>query len=189
AVAGAGDMLSGLGRSTIWNQTVPDELRGRLAGIEVLSYSVGPQLGQVRAGAMAGWTGARPAVWTGALACVAAVRLLAAVPPRLGPYDAPTDEGALRRRAPHLVASGGPGPAHAAAGGPGPAGEAPATPARHNTSGAGPPRIRGARGAGSAAARGEDRRAVRRGEHLGGVQLRMREVEQAQFVHLALEAR
>ncbi|MEU1159221.1 MFS transporter, partial [Streptomyces sp. NPDC005918] len=63
AVAGAGDMASGLGRSTIWNQTIPDELRGRLAGIEVLSYSVGPQLGQVRAGAAAGWTGTRPAIW------------------------------------------------------------------------------------------------------------------------------
>lgn len=62
AVAGAGDMLSGLGRATIWNQTIPEELRGRLAGIEVLSYSVGPQLGQVRAGTMAGWTGTRPAV-------------------------------------------------------------------------------------------------------------------------------
>lgn len=42
ALAGAGDMPSGLGRSTIWHQTIPGELRGRLAGIEVLSYSVGP---------------------------------------------------------------------------------------------------------------------------------------------------
>ncbi|MFC8984252.1 MFS transporter [Streptomyces sp. NPDC056956] len=127
AVAGAGDMLSGLGRSTIWNQTVPDELRGRLAGIEVLSYSVGPQLGQVRAGAMAGWTGTRPAFWTGGLACVASVGLLAAVLPRLVTYDAQTDEDALRRRAAHLVASGGPGATDAATGGSGPAGEGPAT--------------------------------------------------------------
>lgn len=28
AVAGAGDMVSGLGRATIWNQTIPEELRG-----------------------------------------------------------------------------------------------------------------------------------------------------------------
>ncbi|MFJ1746591.1 MFS transporter [Streptomyces sp. NPDC088116] len=99
AIAGAGDMLSGLGRSTIWNQTVPEELRGRLAGIEVLSYSVGPQLGQVRAGAMAGWTGTRPAIWGGGVACVASVGLLAAVLPKLMTYDAATDEDALRRRA------------------------------------------------------------------------------------------
>lgn len=97
--AGAGDMLSGLGRSTIWNQTIPEELRGRLAGIEVLSYSVGPQLGQVRAGAMAGWTGTRPAIWSGGVACVAAVGLLAAALPKLLTYDAETDEDAVRRRA------------------------------------------------------------------------------------------
>ena len=99
--AGAGDMLSGLGRSTIWNQTIPEELRGRLAGIEVLSYSVGPQLGQVRAGGMAGWTGTRPAIWSGGVACVASVALLAAALPKLLTYDSATDEDALRRRARH----------------------------------------------------------------------------------------
>ncbi|MEU4995097.1 MFS transporter [Streptomyces sp. NPDC021622] len=98
ALAGAGDMLSGLGRSTIWNQTIPDELRGRLAGIEVLSYSVGPQLGQVRAGAAAGWTGTRTAVWSGGLACVAAVGALTAALPKLVSYDASTDADAIRRR-------------------------------------------------------------------------------------------
>lgn len=99
AVAGAGDMLSGLGRATIWNQTIPEELRGRLAGIEVLSYSVGPQLGQVRAGTMAGWTGTRSAFWTGGVACVASVALLSALLPKLFTYDARTDEDAIRRRA------------------------------------------------------------------------------------------
>ncbi|MEF2526552.1 MULTISPECIES: MFS transporter [Streptomyces] len=99
AVAGAGDMLSGLGRATIWNQTIPEELRGRLAGIEVLSYSVGPQLGQVRAGAMAGWTGTRSAFWGGGLLCVAAVAALTALLPSLVTYDSATDEDARRRRA------------------------------------------------------------------------------------------
>lgn len=98
-LAGAGDMLSGLGRSTIWNQTIPEELRGRLAGLEVLSYSVGPQLGQVRAGTVAGWTGTRPAVWSGGVACVVAVGLLAAVLPKLMTYDSETDEDAVRRKA------------------------------------------------------------------------------------------
>lgn len=97
--AGAGDMLSGLGRSTIWNQTIPDRLRGRLAGIEVLSYSIGPQLGQIRAGAMAGWTGARAAIRSGGLACLAAVGLLTAALPKLISYDARTDEDARRRAA------------------------------------------------------------------------------------------
>ncbi|MGF2212435.1 MFS transporter [Streptomyces albidoflavus] len=107
ALAGAGDMLSGLGRSTIWNQTIPDGLRGRLAGIEVLSYSIGPQLGQVRAGAMAGWTGARPAIWTGGLACVVSVGLLTAALPKLVTYDAHTDEDARRRREAHTPKTAG----------------------------------------------------------------------------------
>ncbi|MCK8678174.1 MULTISPECIES: MFS transporter [Streptomyces] len=120
-LAGAGDMLSGLGRSTIWNQTIPEGLRGRLAGIEVLSYSVGPQLGQVRAGAMAGWTGTRPAFWTGGLACVASVGLLAAALPKLLTYDAQTDEDAQRRRAAHTVIGGGDGTAAADTAAPRPA--------------------------------------------------------------------
>ncbi|MFJ3902196.1 MFS transporter [Streptomyces sp. NPDC090025] len=99
AFAGAGDMLSGLGRSTIWNQTIPEELRGRLAGIEVLSYSVGPQLGQVRSGAMAGWTGTRAAVWSGGVACVASVGLLCLALPKLLAYHADTDPDALARKA------------------------------------------------------------------------------------------
>ena len=38
AVAGAADMISGLFRAIIWDQTIPDHLRGRLAGIEMVSY-------------------------------------------------------------------------------------------------------------------------------------------------------
>ncbi|MFF0748464.1 MFS transporter [Streptomyces sp. NPDC004267] len=103
-VAGAGDMLSGLGRSTIWNQTIPEELRGRLAGIELISYGVGPQLGQVRAGTLAGWTGTRAAVWSGGLACVASVGLLCLALPKLLAYDAGTDEDALARKAQQAAA-------------------------------------------------------------------------------------
>jgi MFS family permease len=49
-IAGSGDMVSGLARTTMWNQSIPDALRGRLAGIEMLSYSSGPALGNVEAG-------------------------------------------------------------------------------------------------------------------------------------------
>jgi MFS family permease len=98
AVAGGCDMISGIFRSTIWNQTIPDELRGRLAGIELLSFSVGPQLGQVRAGGMAALTGVRTSVWSGGLACIAAVGLLAGGLPKLMSYDARTDEHSRRLR-------------------------------------------------------------------------------------------
>ncbi|UQI49235.1 MFS transporter [Streptomyces sp. HU2014] len=99
AVAGGCDMVSGLFRSAIWDQTIPDELRGRLAGIEMLSYSVGPQLGQVRAGGMASLTSVRASVWAGGAACLASVGLLATALPKLMSYDARTDEHAVRMRA------------------------------------------------------------------------------------------
>ncbi|GHE59060.1 MULTISPECIES: MFS transporter [Streptomyces] len=97
-VAGACDMISGIFRGALWNQTIPDALRGRLAGIELLSYSAGPQLGQVRAGGTAALLGVRTAVWSGGLACVAAVGALALCLPGLLRYDARTNEHALRRR-------------------------------------------------------------------------------------------
>ncbi len=53
AIAGASDMVSGLFRMTIWNQTIPDHLRGRLAGIEMVSYMSGPMLGNAEAGIVA----------------------------------------------------------------------------------------------------------------------------------------
>lgn len=89
AAAGGCDMLSGIGRATIWNQTIPDALRGRLAGIELLSYSVGPQLGQVRSGAVAALSSARTSIWSGGLACVASVTALALALPALLTYEPP----------------------------------------------------------------------------------------------------
>ncbi|QMU80371.1 MFS transporter [Streptacidiphilus sp. PB12-B1b] len=96
--AGGADMVSGLFRSTLWNGTIPDELRGRLAGVELLSYSVGPQLGQVRAGGMAAVVGVRASIWAGGLACVVAVGALAAALPALMRYDARTDPHAQALR-------------------------------------------------------------------------------------------
>jgi MFS family permease len=75
AVAGAADMVSGLFRMTLWNETIPPTLRGRMASIEQLSYMTGPLLGNVRAGFMAERFGlARSIVW-GGLICVAGVAL------------------------------------------------------------------------------------------------------------------
>jgi MFS family permease len=97
-LAGCADMVSSLFRSTIWDQTIPDELRGRLAGIELLSYSVGPQGGQLRAGGTAALVGVRTSLWSGGLACVAAMGLLALALPKLMTYDGRTNEHAVRRR-------------------------------------------------------------------------------------------
>ncbi|MET7638726.1 MFS transporter [Streptomyces sp. NPDC005438] len=100
AVAGACDMVSGIFRTTLWNQTIPDELRGRLAGIELLSYSTGPQLGQLRSGAVASLTSVRTSIWSGGVAGVLAVGALAVCLPALMSYDSRTSEHArlLRER-------------------------------------------------------------------------------------------
>jgi MFS family permease len=80
-LAGASDMISGLFRSVIWNQTIPDHMRGRLAGIEMLSYTIGPTLGNARAGVVARFTGIGGSiVWGGALCLVGTVALAAALP-------------------------------------------------------------------------------------------------------------
>ncbi|MGW0414640.1 MFS transporter [Streptomyces collinus] len=97
-VAGACDMVSGIFRGAMWNQTIPDELRGRLAGIELLSYSVGPQLGQVRSGGVAAWAGVRTSVWSGGALCAGAMGLLALCLPGLMTYDARTNAHAVRLR-------------------------------------------------------------------------------------------
>jgi MFS family permease len=99
ALAGAADMISGIFRATIWNQTIPDNLRGRLAGIEMLSYSVGPIGGQVRAGIVADrWT-VRGSIISGGVSCVAGVTLTAMWLRDFWRYDASTDEHALAQRA------------------------------------------------------------------------------------------
>ncbi|MEV0161005.1 MFS transporter [Nonomuraea fuscirosea] len=99
AFAGAADMISGIFRMTMWNQTIPPELRGRLAGIELLSYASGPMLGNARAGLMANFGGTRFSLGAGGVLCVAAVLALAAALPRFRAYDARTDEHALAEKA------------------------------------------------------------------------------------------
>jgi MFS family permease len=80
-VAGGADMLSGIFRSTIWNQTIPDHMRGRLAGIEMLSYSTGPTLGNLRSGVAARYLGVSGSiVWGGVLCVIGTVALAAALP-------------------------------------------------------------------------------------------------------------
>ncbi|MGI9226714.1 MAG: MFS transporter [Candidatus Nanopelagicaceae bacterium] len=98
AAAGASDMVSGLFRSAIWNQTIPDELRGRLAGIELLSYSVGPLTGQLRAAMVASATSLSISVTSGGLMCVIFVALLASLLPTFRKYDVETNEFAISER-------------------------------------------------------------------------------------------
>lgn len=98
ALAGAGDMVSGLGRSTVWNQSIPDSLRGRLAGIEMLSYTSGPALGNVESGLLDSVVGLRASIVSGGLFCVAGTVVLCALLPAFRTYD--SREGERRRLEP-----------------------------------------------------------------------------------------
>ncbi len=88
ALAGAADMISGIYRQTIWNQTVPDHLRGRLAGIEMLSYSTGPLLGNVESGVVAALFSVQASVVSGGIACVVGVAAAAFALPGFRRYRA-----------------------------------------------------------------------------------------------------
>ncbi len=95
AAAGAADMVSGIFRMSMWNRTIPDHLRGRLASIEMLSYTSGPLLGNAEAGAASALLGVRPAVVSGGVLCVVAVAGTAAALPAFWAYDARRDTGPL----------------------------------------------------------------------------------------------
>ena len=88
AIAGGADMVSGIFRMTIWNQTIPDRLRGRLAGIEQVSYTSGPLLGNLEAGVLASVTSVRFSVVSGGVLCVVGVALAAMALPAFRLYDA-----------------------------------------------------------------------------------------------------
>ncbi|MFG1953175.1 hypothetical protein [Micromonospora sp. NPDC048830] len=98
ALAGAADMVSGLFRMIIWNQTIPDHLRGRLAGIEMLSYSTGPLLGQLRSGLVARTPlGVGGSIVSGGVLCVLGTVALAAALPAFLRYDG--RDGLARKQA------------------------------------------------------------------------------------------
>ncbi|MCW2765966.1 MAG: entS 1 [Nocardioides sp.] len=99
ALSGAADMISAVFRGTVWSQTIPESMRGRLAGIEMLSYSLGPLGGQVRAGITADLWSVRGAISSGGFACIGGVTLTALVLRDFWSYDARTDEHAVAERA------------------------------------------------------------------------------------------
>ena len=97
-LAGASDQVSALCRNTLWNQTIDDEFRGRLAGLELLSYSVGPLAGQLRAGTVASITTLRTSVISGGLICIAVVGATSAKLKQFRKFDLNTNPYAIEQR-------------------------------------------------------------------------------------------
>lgn len=87
AIAGAADGVSGIFRLTIWNETIPDKIRGRMASLEMVSYMSGPLLGNTYAGFIASVTTTHIAITSGGSLCVVAVLLSAILLPGFWRYN------------------------------------------------------------------------------------------------------
>ena len=88
AAAGAADNVSAVLRSTILFTVTPDELRGRLIGIEFAQVASTPALGNLEAGVVASLTSVRFSIVSGGLACIAGTIVVALLVPALIRYDA-----------------------------------------------------------------------------------------------------
>lgn len=97
-IAGCADMISGLFRSLIWNSTIPLSMRGRLGGIEMLSYSIGPQLGQIRSNFAAQVFSLRVSLISGGIFCAAGSVAVGRGLMQLWNFDNRTNEYAVSER-------------------------------------------------------------------------------------------
>ena len=87
AFAGGADMISGVYRSTIAADVTPDDLRGRISGVEIAVYGGGPVLGDIESGVVGGVVGVPFAIVSGGLACVAGAAWFATKVPSFARYE------------------------------------------------------------------------------------------------------
>jgi MFS family permease len=98
AVAGLGDMVSAVFRSSILQTAAPDEMRGRLQGVFTVVVAGGPRLGDLRAGGFASFMSIGMASTVGGLLCLVGVGLVAWRVPAFRRYDARRPEELSRSR-------------------------------------------------------------------------------------------
>ena len=91
-LAGSADCVSGIFRTTIWNETIPDKLRGRMASLEMVSYMSGPLLGNAQVGFLASMTSTQFAILLGGILCVIAVGISIFLLPAFWNYYASTQK-------------------------------------------------------------------------------------------------
>jgi len=88
SLAGMMDAISGIYRGIMWNQTIPNHLRGRLSGIEMISYLSGPRLGDTEAGLVAAAFGITASVVSGGVFCIISVAVCSYCLPKFWHYKA-----------------------------------------------------------------------------------------------------
>ncbi|AUG80226.1 MFS transporter [Kitasatospora sp. MMS16-BH015] len=82
-LAGAADTVAVVSRGTVVQANTPPEYLGRMAAVEQIVGQAGPDLGNLRAGVVAGASSAATALVSGGLLCLAAVAAVAATGPEL----------------------------------------------------------------------------------------------------------
>jgi len=88
AAAGAADNVSAVLRGTILWTVTPDEVRGRVSGIEFAQVAATPALGNVEAGLVAELTSLRFSIVSGGLLCIIGTVVVALAVPAFTHYDA-----------------------------------------------------------------------------------------------------
>ena len=81
AVAGAGDMVSAVLRSSMLQLAAPEGMRGRMQGVFIVVVAGGPRLGDLRAGALASAAGVTVAMVSGGVIAVVAMVVVALTVP------------------------------------------------------------------------------------------------------------
>jgi MFS family permease len=87
AIAAGADVVSAVLRGFMVQSLTPDALRGRVSSIHILVVTGGPRIGDAEAAAVAALAGPAVSAWSGGLATIAGVALLAAVMPEFARVD------------------------------------------------------------------------------------------------------
>ena len=88
AIAGAGDMTSGIFRMSILQTVVDDGMRGRIDGIGMAVWATGPSIGSVESGVVATLTSVQFSVVSGGVLCILGVGVIWLLAPAMARYDA-----------------------------------------------------------------------------------------------------
>ena len=86
AAVGAADTVSTVIRNIVRQLETPDELRGRMTGVNMIFFMGGPQLGELEAGVAAQLFGAVASVVSGGIGCLLATAVVARREERLRQY-------------------------------------------------------------------------------------------------------
>lgn len=81
AVAGAGDLVSAVLRTSMLQTAAPDDMRGRMQGVFIVVVAGGPRLGDLRAGGIAAAVGVPVTMVSGGIAILAGMAVVAVLVP------------------------------------------------------------------------------------------------------------